>query len=96
MVRRMRQRLLGSLRGSGELRAAGRTFSISYELDRFQDSGGQRANGSISGDVHELLASGDGSAATLVLEDGSEIPVLVSDAGSDGADVEATGSTLWK
>lgn len=93
MRRHSRQRLLGSLRGSGELRARGHTFSVGYELDRFEDEGGQRADGSVSGDVHELLAFGGNSRAILVLQDGSELSVLVSNPGSDGADVEATGAS---
>lgn len=94
MPRRRHQRLLGSLRGLGELRAAERAYSVSYELDRFEDTGGQRANGSVSGDVHDLLASGEDGSAILVLQDGSEISVLVSNAGADGADVEAIGVLL--
>lgn len=56
--------------GAGELHASGRTYPVAYELDRFEDLGGQRANGSISGDVHELLAAGEDSAAILDMGDG--------------------------
>lgn len=93
-MKRTRQTLIGSLRGDGQLRADGRSTSVTYELDRFTDSNGPRASGSVSGDVAAMARGDEEVAAILVLQDGAEISVLVSNAADDGADIEATGLSV--
>ena len=94
MRRSGRQTLLGSLRGAGTLKAEGASAEVDYALDRFEDRQGQRASGSVTGDVSAFASLPEGADATLVLQNGSEISVVVSNAAADGADVEALGAVV--
>ena len=86
-----KQKLLESLRGTGSLRAVGFTVEVTYEMDRFEDNQGKRASGSVTGDVSALTGSTESTPAVLILRDGSQLPVLVSNAAEDGADFESAG-----
>jgi hypothetical protein len=86
-------KMLPSLRGPGKIRAGGAQYEVDYELDRYADQSGLKVGGSVSGDLSVLASMGEGSPASLVLSDGSELGVLLSNIGHQGADVEASATT---
>lgn len=87
-------KLLGSLRGSGVLKAGEAAVEVRYHLDRYESRNGQVATGEVDGDLSVLPPVEESLAATLVLENGSEIACSLSNVEADGADVDVQGSVV--
>ena len=85
-------KLLGSLRGSGVLKAGDASLEVRYHLDRYESRNGQVATGEVDGDLSALSAPEETLPAILVLENGSEISCNLSNIEADGADVDVQGS----
>ena len=87
-------KLLGSMRGRGVLKMGAAACEVGYHLDRYEERLGQTASGEVDGDLTALGEVDDGAGATLVLENGSEIEVTLSQVEPDGADLDARGAIL--
>lgn len=93
-----RLKLLGALRGDGQLIWSGGELAVAYELDVYRRGSGRVVSGNLEGDFSALLAIEvpEGEAVTapeteLRLADGYEISVTISDveptaASFDGAE----------
>ncbi len=84
---------LGTLRGEGTLLSeAGREIGhVAYEIDGFVEHGEKSANGQIEGESVTLDRAFQARDATLVLDSGRCIHVVVSDRSPGAAEIRVTG-----
>jgi hypothetical protein len=84
--------MLGSLRGHGHLVAdEAEPAAVTYELDIFRDSARTIATGRVEGKASALAAAGAAAHAVLVLQDGAQVSVTLSDVSGPTAEVTTTG-----
>jgi hypothetical protein len=93
---RARLRLLGALRGSGELLWTGGTIKVAYELDVFGAGEARSASGALEGDFSTLPPPDEAepdtppiSGARLRLQDGREIAIELTSLEPELAEFEA-------
>lgn len=84
---------LGTLRGEGTLLSeAGREIGhVAYEIDGYVERGAKSANGQIEGQSVTLDRALEAKDATLVLDSGRCIHVVVSDRNAGAAEIRVAG-----
>lgn len=82
-------KLLRTLRGDGQLSAADRRLTVSYQLDLYADGDRTIGSGSLDGDFTGLGDDLEGGEGQLTLEDGSTMTVVLETVEDDGAEFQA-------
>lgn len=81
-------KLLKTLRGDGQLLAAGRGFAVGYQMDLYADGDRSVASGSLDGDFTGLADELEGGEAVLTREDGVKTPITLETVEDDGAEFQ--------
>ncbi|QUD89766.1 hypothetical protein [Phenylobacterium montanum] len=96
---RTRLRLLGALRGGGELVWPAGAVQVTYELDLFGRGPLRVANGNLEGDFSSLIPNDPDEFARpmglrLRLDDGGELEVTLIALDADGCEFDAQGAAV--
>ncbi|MDB5433631.1 MAG: hypothetical protein JWP35_4747 [Caulobacter sp.] len=82
---------VGVLRGSGVLQDGRRKTPVTYQIDVYEGRNQKNGTGVLYGPI-KLAKREDGAPpATLILEDGAPLSVVISGSDEDGVDIETRG-----
>ena len=82
---------IGVLRGAGSLLDGRRKTDVTYQIDVYEGRNQKNGTGVLYGPIRLARREDGAPPATLTLEDGAQLSVVISGSDEDGVDIETRG-----